>query len=123
MKLSSVYHLCVVAEATEQQKIFSYILSKYKNVSSNNVWFILSLMCSCSSADWPQHVFLVLFWFPPQANQTLLPQLKASNGRKHEFTASWNSLSKYRIEKVSPISAHLKLKIFMDIDGLKKKKS
>lgn len=48
------------------------IRSPNSTVSSTDLWLISSLMCGCSFADRPQHVFLVLFWFPPQANQTRL---------------------------------------------------
>lgn len=78
-------------------------------------------MCSYSFADRPQHVFLVLFWFPPQANQTLLlswrPLMAESMNSCHWVSTAFN-----RNEKVSPISAYLELKIFMDIDGFEKKK-
>lgn len=91
------------------------IRSPNSTVSSTDLWLIASLMCSCSFADRPQHVFLVLFWFPPQANQTRLGSWRLLMAENRH---SWHgvSLTLNRNQKALPITAQLQKKMFMDID-------
>lgn len=118
-KLPLFYYFFQCVGATVQRqpcnnKYFD-IRSPNSTVSSTDLWLIASLMCSCSFADRPQHVFLVLFWFPPQANQTRLGSWRLLMAENRH---SWHgvSITLNRHQKALPITAQLQKKMFMDID-------